>query len=233
MSGGQKGAWQPRPEPTPGHPVARGGLPYVWVTWLAKLLGGDQCVRAVWFKSRYAYAKLPEKNAEQLAEWNREHNAMMRARRAELEENGWTVQTEVEFKLQGRTAIIAGKEDLVAKMPGHVLIVDGKTGRRRDSDFWQVLLYLYQRLHQPHASGSLKLVGEVFYKSGAIVDVRVSDVERHEQAVIQMVQAIASATEPTPNPSKHECERCNIRAEDCPKRYRDAMDNELVTTEAF
>lgn len=225
-----------RPDPTPGHPVARGGRPYIWATWLSKLLGGDQCVRAVWFKSRYQYAKVPEKNAEQLQEWNRAHNQMMRERRAALEENGWRVQTEQEFKLEGQTAVIAGKEDLVAEMPGHVLIVDGKTGRRRESDFWQVLIYLYARLHQRPLDANappIKLAGEVFYKSGKPVGLTVSDVERHEPTLVQMVQAIAGETEPTPNPSRHECGRCNIRREDCSQRFADDREREPVTTGAF
>lgn len=224
-----------RTDPLPGHPIARGGKPYIWVTWLAKLLGGDQCVRAVWFKSRYQYAKVPEKNAEQLQEWNREHNAMMRARRKELEENGYKVQSECEFKLAGETAVIAGKEDLVAEMPGHILVVDGKTGRLRDSDFWQVWIYLYARLHRPQRDPDVaaKLAGEVFYKNGKAVDVRVADIARHEPAFLQMVEAITASNEPTPNPSKHECGRCNIRKEDCPKRWMEERDAETLTTGAF
>lgn len=224
-------AWN-RPQPTPGHPVARGGKPYIWATWLAKLLGGDQCVRSVWFKSRYQYSKLPEKDAEKLQEWNREHNQMMRERRALLEENGWQVQTERDFKLEGATAIIAGKEDLVAEMPGQILIVDGKTGRRRDSDFWQVLIYLYARLHQAPDQNT-KLAGEVFYKQGKEIPLTVSDVEKNEGALVFMVKAIASPDEPTPNPSRFECGRCNIRREDCSMRFAEERDSELVTTEAF
>jgi hypothetical protein len=227
-------AWKQQPIPTPGHPIARDGKIYIWVTWLAKLLGGEQCVWKVWFLSRYRHAKQAEKNAEQLAEWNREHNQMMRERKALLEEEGWSVQTERDFKLEGQTAIIAGKEDLVATMPGHMLIVDGKTGRRRDSDFWQVLIYLYARLHAPvKHDDRIRLAGEVFYKQGKPIDVRVADVQRHEPALIQMVQAIASPTPPSRNPSRYECERCSIRREDCPDRYQAETSDELVHTDAF
>lgn len=203
---------------------------------MAKLLGGDQCVRAVWFKSRYQYAKLAEKDSDKLQEWNRDHNQMMRERRAELEANGWTVQTEQDFKLEGQSAIIAGKEDLVAALPGHVLIVDGKTGKRRDADFWQVLIYLYARLHQPRPDPSApptKLAGEVFYKAGRTVPVSVLDVNHHKDTVVHMVRAIASEQEPTPNPSRYECGRCNIRPEDCPARFVEHRDSETVTTGAF
>lgn len=224
-----------RPQPQPGRPIRRAGKPYIWATWLAKILGGDQCVRSVWFKAHYQYDKLPERNAEQLAEWNREHNAMMRERRAELEANGWTVQTEQDFKLEGNAAVIAGKEDLVATMPGHVLIVDGKTGRRRDADFWQVLIYLWARTLRPKKADdpTTKIAGEVFYKRGQPVDVRVADVAHHEPTLVQMVQLIAGPDEPTPNPTKYECGRCNIRPEDCARRYREERAEDTIETAAF
>lgn len=235
MSQGTFFGQRQRPEPTPGHPIARGGLPWIYATWLAKLLGGDQCVRRVWFLSRFKHCKLPDRNAEQLAEWNREHNQMMRERRRLLEENGWDVQTEVDITMYGKSAIIAGKQDLVATQPGRILIVDGKTGKRRDADFYQVLIYLWARLHRPHVDPTerTKLAGEVFYKQGRSVDVRIADVDHHESALIQMVQVIATPTEPAPNPSRHECGRCTIRPEDCPKRYSEEHADERVHTEAF
>lgn len=220
--------------PTPGHPIARGGKPYIWVTWLAKLLGGDQCVWKVWFMAHYKHAKLAEKNPEQLAEWNRDHNALMRAHKALLEENGWQVQTEHEFRLEGKTATIAGKEDLVATMPGHIQIVDGKTGRRRDADFWQVLIYLYARLHAPTKPDErIKLAGQVIYKVGEPVDVRLSDVDRREPELLAMIAAIAGDTPPARNPSRFECDKCSIRPEDCTSRYNAVRDAAELTTEAF
>ena len=224
-----------RPDvPTPGHPIARGGRPYIWVTWLAKLLGGDQCVWKVWFLAHYKHAKLAEKDAERLAEWNRDHNAMMRAHKALLEEEGWDVQTEREFRLEGKTATIAGKEDLVATMPGHILVVDGKTGRRRDADFWQVLIYLYARLHAPTKPDErIKLSGMVLYKSGSLVDVRIADVDRREPELLHVISQVAGDTPPARNPSRFECEKCSIRAEDCPVRYNAARDSSELTTEAF
>jgi CRISPR/Cas system-associated exonuclease Cas4 (RecB family) len=227
-------AWQ-RPQPKPGQPIERDKV-YCWTTWLAKALGSsDACLRSVWFKSHFNYAKLPEKNAEQLIEWNREHNALMRERRRLLEENGYTCASEVDVKVDGKTAIIAGKEDLVATQPGRVLIVDGKTGKRRDSDFWQVLIYLWARLRKqkPADAPVEKLAGEVFYKTGPPVDVRVADVQRYEPELIEMVRLIAADEEPSANPSKHNCDFCNIRPEDCSYRWQAERVAESLTTEAF
>jgi hypothetical protein len=95
--------------------TARGGKPYLWVTWLAKILGGDQCLWSLWFKGRFKYQKF-EQNAEQLADWNRDHNRLMRDRRQELEEAGYVVAVEEQnaFKVEGTAAVVAGKPDIIA-----------------------------------------------------------------------------------------------------------------------
>lgn len=222
--------------PRPGQPVRRDGKPYIYVTWLAKLLGGNQCTWSAWFKAHYRYDKF-ETMGEQLAEWNRDHSAMMRARVEELEENGWTVTTEDQnaFKLGGKEAIVAGKPDIVATMPGlddkpgHVLIVDGKTGKEREADYWQVLIYLLALpLSRPDLAGALE--GEVHYKVG---DKRVpvplaalSDERRDD--IVRMVKTIAASTPPRRAPSKYECSRCNIGFADCPERFRE-VDAEIET----
>lgn len=227
-------SWRPMPQPLPGRPIPRDGKPYVWVTWLAKLLGGEQCVWKVWFMAHHRHAKLAERDGLQLAEWNRDHSQLMREQKLLLEAEGWQCQTEHEFKLEGKTAIIAGKEDLVATMPGNILVVDGKTGRRRDADFWQVLIYLYARLHQPTKHDErIKLSGLVVYKQPPSVDVRIADVDRREAELLQVIQQIASPTAPSRNPSRHECDRCSIRVEDCPQRFNADRDAAAVTTEAF
>jgi CRISPR/Cas system-associated exonuclease Cas4 (RecB family) len=218
--------------PKPGQPVRRDGKPYIWTTHLAKLLGGNQCLWSAWFKAHFKYSKF-ETMGEQLAEWNRDHNAMMRDRVAELEENGWTVKTEDQnaFKLAGQAAVVAGKPDIVATWPGdsrEVLVVDGKTGREREADTWQVLIYLMSLpLTNPDLAG-VKLAGEVHYKVG---DKRVpvplqalSDDRRDD--IVRMVKVIASPTAPRRAPSKHECSRCNIGFADCPERFREADDVE-------
>lgn len=222
-------------QPTPGHPVPRGGKVYIWVTWLAKLLGGDQCVWKIWFMARYKHAKLPEHNAEQLAEWNRDHAQLMREKKRLLEENGWRVQTEVAFALTGQTAIVAGKEDLVATLGTSTLVVDGKTGKRRDSDIWQVLIYLYERVHRPVPVGvdRPRLSGEVHYRDGDLI-VRLADLKAHEHEIVDVIKSIASDVEPSRNPGKFECERCTIRPEDCPDRYNEAAAAaRALTTGAF
>lgn len=207
-----------RPQPQPGAPIRRGSKPYIWATWIAKLLGGDQCLYSAWFRAHFQHAKF-EEEASQLAEWNRDHTALMRQVRADLEENGWQcrVESENDFKLEGTLATVAGKPDLVATMPGHMLVVDGKTGKRRDSDVWQVLIYLYA-IQLQHPDLTVSLAGEVFYK-GASISVRASELnEARREDIVRMVKVVAAATPPAKAPSRSECKRCNIGPLDCPDR---------------
>lgn len=200
--------------------TARTGKPYIWVTWLAKLLGGQQCVWSAWFKAHYKYDKFEEQAAD-LVKWNREHNKLMAARQRELEGQGYTVMVEDQnaFKLEGEVAVVAGKPDLVAVKPGEVLVVDGKTGRERESDIWQVLFYLFAL---PKSRPDLKgdLVGEVQYARG---DVRITltpadlDEPRMKQ-VVDLIKVVAGDAEPPKRPSRQECKVCNIGFKDCPMR---------------
>jgi hypothetical protein len=62
----------------------RNGLPYIWVTWLTKLLAGeDQCQYAPWFKAHFKFDKVDR--GFDLAAWTAEHAAMVRARAIELQ----------------------------------------------------------------------------------------------------------------------------------------------------
>lgn len=214
----------------------RGGKPYIWVTWLAKLLGGNQCLWSAWFKAHFKYQKVVEDEGFELAAWARDHDRMMRDRREELEEAGWNVATESqnEFKLEGQGAVVAGKPDIVATMPGHILVVDGKTGRERQSDWWQVLIYLFAL---PKSRPALvgKIVGEIHYKVGdKRVPVRPSELtEARLDDVVKMVKTIASPTPPRRSPSRDECKRCNIGFADCQERFKERTQKADVLVTEF
>ena len=67
--------------------------PYVWVTWLTKLLvGEDSCEWASWFKAQHegwSWDKVP--STFDLAKWTMDHTALLGRVRAELEGNGYAV----------------------------------------------------------------------------------------------------------------------------------------------
>ncbi len=214
----------------------RTGSAYIWSTWLAQLLGGKECVWRVWFMSHFKYEKVVEEEAFDLVAWNREHSRLMRDRTLELEEAGWTVSTEDAnaFKLQGSTATLAGKPDIVATMPGHVLVIDGKTGRARESDVWQVLIYLFALpKSRPDLIG--QLVGEIQYKHG---DKRVAVLPEQLtsdrlQAMVTTIKTISGPTPPRRSPSRDECKRCNIGLADCPERFQERAGLAAVLASEF
>lgn len=123
----------------------RSSSAWIWSTWLAKAIANDgpqQCLYSYWFRAWHKYDKY-EEQATDLAKWNRDHTKLMNARRRQLEADGWTVYEEDanSFTLEGQAAVVSGKPDLVAVNGDRVICVDGKTGRERESDIWQVLIY--------------------------------------------------------------------------------------------
>jgi CRISPR/Cas system-associated exonuclease Cas4 (RecB family) len=198
----------------------RTGKPYIWATWLAKLLdGGQQCVWSAWFKAHYKYDKFEEQAAD-LVKWNRDHTKLMAAKRRELEADGWTITTEDQnaFKLEGSAAIVAGKPDLIATRAGRVLVVDGKTGRQRESDIWQVLLYLYAVPKSRPDLPTDQLEGEVHYRDGDVALTLLELTPERLAQIVALVKTISSDTPPPKVPSRGECRRCNVGIKDCPQR---------------
>lgn len=197
----------------------RKSKPYIWVTWLAKLLGGNQCVWAAWFKAHYRYQKFEEQAAD-LAKWNQDHTRMMLARRRALERDGWvvTVEDQNAFALEGRTAIVAGKADLIAVKGDRVLVVDGKTGRERESDIWQVLLYLFALPKSRPDLPTTNIEGEVHYAHADITLTPEGLTEPRVAQIVALVKTVGSDTPPPKTPSREECRRCNIGFSDCPQR---------------
>src|SRR5262249_51199295 len=137
---------------------------------------------------------------------------------------GWTVTLEDqnEFKYEGATATLAGKPDIVATKGTLAKVIDGKTGRQRDSDIWQVFTYLFAFPKcRPDIVGGRQIDGEVHYNAGdERVDVPHSDLSDERVAhLVKLIRLVASDTPPAKAPSRHECERCNIGPSDCPERF--------------
>lgn len=216
-----------KPQPTPGHPVER-QKPYVWATWLAKFMGGQECQYAAWFMAHFKHAKY-EQDAEKLQEWNKEHTALMAERRAQLERDGMTVTVEGanDFILRGEACDVAGKPDIVAAVDDQRLIVDGKTGRRRYADSHQVSIYLYALpIAKPEIFSGKDVAGEVTYG----VDTRSGRPRKPVQVdppsidwIDNMVASIKAIAGPKPLarvPSEYGCQKCNIGPQDCPERFK-------------
>jgi len=208
--------------------TARGGLPWIWCSWLLPVLSGEnQCVYAPWFKSHYRYTKVADASFDRDA-WTADHTALLRQRAIELEAEGWHVRLENEntFRLKGSTAIVTGKPDIVAIRGDVVRVVDAKTGQQRGRDWWQVLIYEFAIPKCFEDLARHRFEGEVCYRSGPVA------VRSHEltaeriDAIVAAVKAVAATVAPTPVPSAAECGRCDLA--DCTARVSTPVAEALV-----
>jgi len=116
---------------------------------------------------------------------------------------------------------IAGKPDILAIRDRQVWVEDCKTGRKKNSDLYQVLLYmLLLPLSHPQCRG-VKLQGRLVYPDGAIA---ISSDQVNEDFKAQFREAIAllsSSSPPHKVPSFQGCHYCDISAYYCPERVED------------
>ncbi|MBD1847340.1 hypothetical protein H6F89_28820 [Cyanobacteria bacterium FACHB-63] len=142
-------------------------FPSIWVTWLARLMADEiQCHWAIWFRTRYNYEKLI--SGFDLAKWNASHQDLLRSRVADLETEGCAVFLEGEnwFEIAGRSFLVkvSGKPDIVAMVGDQGFVEDCKTGRRKHSDFYQVLIYLLLLPVSHPRYRRLSLAGRLIYR---------------------------------------------------------------------
>jgi hypothetical protein len=214
--------------------VQRHGKPYCWTTHITRLLAGeDQCGYAPWFKAHYTFKEV-ERGDFDLAGWKADHNLLVQARAAELVSEGWTVTVEDQnkFTVVGRTAILGGKADIVARREDERLVVDCKGGNPRDSDFWQVLIYLLElpQFEEPPVPGS-RWRGEVCYRDHRIqIEPEELNQTRRDQIFLAL-RTIGSQTRPPKVPSVRECAYCKVPKSDCPERIE--TEEQPVTTSDF
>lgn len=194
--------------------------PFIWVSWLSKLMAGEkQCEWASWFRSHYVWEKVP--SGLDLAKWTADHAQLLRARKAALEAEGFTVYAEDQnsFTLVGQAGIeVSGKPDLVAIRGSEAYVEDCKTGTPRHSDHFQVMVYM---LALPHAAGpwkGRKLDGRIIY-GGTVVDVPASKIDADLKELFRKTVLTIGGPEPARKaPSWGECRYCDISHADCPER---------------
>ena len=111
----------------------RRDFPYIWVTWLPKLLAGENsCEWAVWFKAHYQNWDRPPSDFNQ-SEWMLRHTALLNEQKEQWQDHGYTVTVENQnvYRLRGRTALLVIKPDLIADRGEDVQVIDVKTGREQ------------------------------------------------------------------------------------------------------
>jgi hypothetical protein len=207
--------------------------PYVWTTWLSKLLVGDQsCEWATWFRTHHErYEKAP--SSLDAAGWKMAHTALLDRKYRQLVEANHSVSMEGQnkFSLKGKCATLGGKPDLIG-LNGTGTICDIKTGQPKPSDHAQVLIYMWAVPRALPRYQGMRFDGLVVYPDHEIkIPAEAVDAAfvGNLAGLIKRVSAEAPARRV---PSAGECKFCDLTVKDCTERV-EAETEELMTTAEF
>ena len=212
--------------------------PYIWVTWLPRLLSGESsCEWAAWFKAQHegsSWARTPSDFDQ--AGWLMDHTALLNEQREVWEKQGCSVLTEAQnsFTLRGSSASLAGKPDLVAQRRDGVTVIDAKSGRPSPHHAIQVMIYMYALPRALERYRGLALSGQVAYPDH-VVDIPAAAVdEGFIRNLGSLIRRLAAETSARRVPSPMECRFCEITKADCPDRLEEVPPKrELPTTSSM
>ena len=197
--------------------------PYIWVTWLSRLLVGDlSCEWASWFRAHHVnYAKKP--SGFDAVKWQIDHTALLNETRDKVESEGRSVLIESQnhFVLRGGSGTaLGGKPDMVALDADGKggTVYDVKTGRRRESDAAQVMIYMYALPHLSAHKGR-RFDGKVVYADGGEASIPADAVDgAFRDNLHALIRRIAASQPARRVPSVLECAMCDLTLADCPDR---------------
>ena len=209
-------------------------VPYLWATWLSRLLSGESsCEWAAWFRAHHQDWEKPPSDFDQ-TRWMIDHTALVNEARESREALGYKVYTEDQngFRLRGKFATLAGKPDLIAVKGNDAVIIDAKTGRPSPHHTVQVLTYMYAVPRALDRYKGVEFRGHVIYPDGN-VQIPVSGMDRKFiDRLGTLIRRLADETPARRVPSGAECRFCDITAADCPDRIEGDTE-ETGTTEDF
>ena len=209
--------------------------PYIWATWLAKLLAGDaHCQWAGWFRAHYQNWTKPPSDFDN-AKWMLDHTALLNRERESRESLGYTVYVESQnsFRLRGQFATLAGKPDLIAVKNSDAVIIDAKTGRASPHHAVQVMIYQYAVPRALEGYRGMEFTGHVVYTESSL-EIPVSRIDTNfVNNLAALIRRIADDTPAPKVPSYDECRFCDITSADCPERVEGRPDADTATTDDF
>ncbi len=200
--------------------------PYVWVTWLAKLMDDEQvprCQWSAWFRAHYRDKWNDVFSADEQKAWRAKHDEMVNYQADELRRHGYRVYVESEnyFKILFPSgAILAGQPDIVAVKGNDALVMDCKTGVQLDMHQYQLLLYMYFLPHAVKSYSGLPMSGVLMYQDGPVEVRRERLDESFERRARSLLTAIVGSAEPVRQPHPWGCRFCDVPLADCPDRDR-------------
>ena len=209
--------------------------PYIWATWLARLLAGEaHCEWAGWFRAHYQDWAKPPSDFDS-AKWMMDHTGLVNEARTSREKLGYEVFTEDQnfFTLRGKSATLAGKPDLIAVKGNDLVIVDAKTGRPNPAHSAQVMIYQYAVPRALEQYRGMEFRGHVIYPNGKNVGIPASGVDRKFiDRLGSLIRRLADENPARKVPSASECRWCDIAVADCPERVEE-IEATVGTTEDF
>ena len=213
--------------------ATRRNSPYVWITWLIKLLAGEEhCYWQTWFKAHHQDYEKVDRDFDR-AQWNADHAAMVHDRARSLRATGYVVTVEGEnaFSIAGTNgAKLGGKPDIVAIRDEELLIVDCKSGKPYGYHRMQMLLYLFLWPYARPEHEHLTIRGEIDYPSRGSVHVSRGEADDAFRLQFQTVIRTVTAVEEAPRaPSFNECNRCDLACSACPAKVTTGIEPVLVT----
>jgi hypothetical protein len=199
--------------------------PYIWVTWLSKVMAGEQaCLWASWFKTHHQNFQKAESDFN-LARWNLEHTRLLVRTRTDLTARRAEVRVESQNSFQYRHAsgaVLAGKPDIVAIEGMELIVNDCKTGKPKMSDQLQVQIYMHVL---PVCFPDLALYtirGRVVYPNHSVEIAPCAVDAGFVDHLDYFIELVGGEDQPFKTPSASECRFCDITAADCPARASQA-----------
>ena len=208
--------------------------PYIWTTWLPKLLTGESsCAWAAWFKAHYQNWSKPESGFDQ-TEWLMRHTSLLNEQKAERAGANRRVYVEGQnaFRVKGKVATLAGKPDLVVLDDREATIIDVKTGREQAWHRVQVMIYQYALVRALPQYRNVRASGEVVYPTHTVRIPPEAATGQFVEDLGALIRRLAADEPPGRVPSSLECRFCDISVLDCPERV-DSEPNAESTTDDF
>ena len=154
-----------------------------------------------------------------------------------LKEKGYAVYVEGEnwFEVLGQqhTIRVAGKPDIVAVRGDDAWVEDCKTGKPKNADLYQVLLYMLLVPLSVERCRGLRLEGRLVYMDN-IIHVPAGQVNAELKAQLrEAIATLSGTTSARKVPSFQECRFCDIPFQCCPERVDNLPDQSLKSHDLF